>query len=203
LTVSVSKLPLDCAVVAPAKTAMPSFVEVYRTHAPFVWRVLRRLASSEHEAEDAMQEVFVIVNQKLGSFEGRSKMTTWLYGICFRVVSDRRRRASVRNERLASNDAVFDGAAPNDVFEEVASREGNGVLARILDKMSLEQRAVFVLFELDGYESEEIAELVGCPVGTVYSRLHMARDTFKKEADRWRRTNLEPRDLPSSTKRAT
>lgn len=174
---------------------MPTFVEVYREHSRFVWNSLRRLGLSEHEAEDAMQEIFVIVNGKLATFEGRSKLSTWIYGITFRVVSDRRRRSIVRHEKLANDEAIFEREGLTNIFEEVSVRQGHTILERILDKMTLEQRATFVLFELEGYESSEIAESMGCPLGTVHSRLHSAREVFTRESDRWRRNHLEPRVL--------
>src|SRR5512138_2606481 len=68
-----------------------TFEEVYRTHFAFVWRSLRRLGIREEDAADAAQEVFIVVHRKLPEFAGRSKLTTWLYGVCFRVASERRR----------------------------------------------------------------------------------------------------------------
>ena len=72
--------------------------EVYREHFRFVWRSLRRLGIHERDAQDATQEVFLVVHRKLGEFEGRSQMTTWLFGICLRVVRNRKRKHSARFE---------------------------------------------------------------------------------------------------------
>ena len=68
-----------------------TFEEAYRAHFAFVWRSLRRLGIREEDAADAAQEVFIVVHRKLPEFAGNSKLTTWLYGICFRVASERRR----------------------------------------------------------------------------------------------------------------
>src|SRR5450631_4356797 len=68
--------------------------EIYQRHADFVWRTLRRLGVREAEASDAVQDVFVVVHAKLGQFEGRSSMTTWLFTICRTVARERRRRAA-------------------------------------------------------------------------------------------------------------
>ena len=59
----------------------PPFAEVFAAHAPAVWRTMRRLAPSEADADDLTQEVFVVVHRKLSGFEGRSKLSTWIYGI--------------------------------------------------------------------------------------------------------------------------
>src|SRR5262245_65871367 len=75
-----------------------TFREVYDEHFRFVWRSLRRLGVRESDVADAVQDVFVVVHRRLGDFEGRSKVTTWLYGICYRVAKDRRRVAYVRRE---------------------------------------------------------------------------------------------------------
>ena len=68
-----------------------TFEEAYRAHFAFVWRSLRRLGIREEDAADTAQEVFIVVHRKLPEFAGHSKLTTWLYGICFRVASERRR----------------------------------------------------------------------------------------------------------------
>ena len=81
-----------------------TFEQVYKEHFAFVWRSLRRLGVREEDANDAAQEVFIVVHRKLGEFSGRSKLTTWLYGICFRVASERRRAR--RPITLGEHDAI-------------------------------------------------------------------------------------------------
>ena len=72
-----------------------TFKEVYDENFRFVWRSLRRLGVREGDVPDAVQDIFLIVHRKLGEFEGRSKVTTWLFGICLRVARDRRRAAGL------------------------------------------------------------------------------------------------------------
>src|SRR4051812_1143348 len=86
--------------------------EVFREHAPFVWRALRRLGVREADVEDACQEVFVVVHRRLADFEGRSSVRTWVYGICVRVASDWRKRAHVRRE-IVTDDVSIPEAAPS------------------------------------------------------------------------------------------
>lgn len=172
------------------KLALPeqaaAYAALYREHFDFVWRSLRRLGVQERELADAAQEVFVVVFRRLADLRLGSKLTTWLYAICLRVASDSRRRAHQRYE----------------VFEDVESRrEDSGsvddmreLLLRALSTMPLEQRAVFVAFELEGMSGEEIAEAVGVGVPTVHSRLRLARERFRASVARERAGRAFPGD---------
>lgn len=157
-----------------------TFREVYDEHFAFVWRTLRQFGVQEKDAPDAVQEVFVVVHRKLPAFEGRSKLSTWLFGICVRVASDRRRLAHVRREVAdeATLETQVDHAAGP--AQHVERRQALALLEGALAALPDEQRAVFVLFELHEASSEEIAESLGIPLGTVYSRLRLAREAFRK-----------------------
>jgi RNA polymerase sigma-70 factor (ECF subfamily) len=157
------------------------FRRFYEDHVRFVWRALARLGVDESDLPDAAQEVFVVVHRKLSEFEGRSKVTTWLFSICMRVASDRRRRAHVRFEiphHDPSGSPLEGDAGP---FTHAHAKE---LLAVILDGMPDEQRVVFALFELEGLSGEEIAELLDVPEGTVRSRLRLARNAFQQAVSR-------------------
>src|SRR5262245_31666574 len=153
-----------------------TFEETYRAHFAFVWRSLRRLGIREEDAGDAAQEVFIVVHRKLPEFAGRSKLTTWLYGVCFRVASERR-RAGPRPPLGEQEAAAFIGrqADPGATAER---NQGLALLERVLERIPDEQRAVFCLFELEVMTGEEIAESLEIPLGTVYSRLRLARAAF-------------------------
>lgn len=162
-----------------------SFRQLYDEHFAFVWRSMRRLGVREGDVADCVQEAFVVVHRKLGEFEGRSKMTTWLFGICMRVASDHRRSAAVRREVATDDEALSSRADPrSDVDADVERRQKQAQLERILDEMPDEQRIVFVLFELDGMSGEAIAELLDVPIGTVRSRLRLAREGFQRAVAR-------------------
>ncbi|MFO0613869.1 MAG: sigma-70 family RNA polymerase sigma factor [Polyangiaceae bacterium] len=160
------------------------FRGIYDEHFPFVWKSLRRLGVREADVPDAVQEVFLVVHRKLDTFEGRSKMTTWLFGIAFRVARDRQRSAAER--RHVTDDAAIDASADEsvDVHADAERRQARDVLETILDAMSLEQRAAFTLFELEGMSTAEIAEICGIPLGTVYTRLRLAREVFQEHTAR-------------------
>lgn len=157
---------------------------VYELHADFVWRTLQHLGARNADLEDLAQEVFVTVHRRIASFDGRSKLTTWLFGVCLHLVQRYRRRAYFRLEFLqAEPPERVDAETPEDRY---AGAEARLRLERLLDKLSPERRATFVLFEVEGVSCEEIAELTAVPVGTVYSRLHLARKEVGKAAARLR-----------------
>ena len=161
-----------------------TFREIYDAHIDFVWRSLRRLGVDESDASDAAQEVFVVVHRKLAEFEARSKLTTWLFGICLRVASDRRRRARTRREVLVGGDGdddVIERFADDRPDAERRAEQGQqrALVERVLDSLPMEQRAVFVLFELEETPGDEIAKMLDIPTGTVHSRLRLAREAFR------------------------
>lgn len=150
--------------------------EVHAAHADFVWATLHRLGVPRGERADVMQEVFLVVHRRIDSFDGSSKVTTWLFGICLRVVSAWRRRHRRRPEAPAAEATeLHDGRTPE---AEAETREARAEVHRALDLMDLEKRAVFVMFELEDLPCAEIAAVMGVPVGTVHSRLYAARAAF-------------------------
>src|SRR6187402_2856082 len=89
----------DAAAEADASDASGAVTRIYLANADFVFRSLQRLGIRDADLDDVLQEVFVVVHQRLHTFDGSAKMTTWLYGVTFRVASSHRRRAYVRRER--------------------------------------------------------------------------------------------------------
>ena len=160
--------------------ASAAVTRIYLANADFVWRSLQRLGIHDADLDDVLQEVFVVVHQRLHTFDGSAKMTTWLFGICLRVASAYRRRGFRRNET-----SVADPPEPTDresasPEQDLAAAESRRRLELLLGELDLEKRAVFVMFEVDEMPCEEIAQILGMPVGTVYSRLHSARSAFQK-----------------------
>jgi RNA polymerase sigma-70 factor (ECF subfamily) len=170
----------------PAAATALTVDDVYRAHADFVWKALQRFGVRAPDLDDVLQEVFVVVHKKLPSFRGDAQTTTWLYGICLRVASVHRRRSHVRREKdteeLEERHSV-DRASPED---HLAEHQRMLVLQALLDELDVEKRALLVMFEIDELTCEEIASILGVPIGTVYSRLHSARKAFAGAVARFR-----------------
>src|SRR5512139_586986 len=180
----------------------PTLRAIYDEHVAFVWRALRRLGVRESDLPDAVQDVFLVVHRKLPEFEGRSKMSTWLFGIAMRVARDRSKLAHVRRQ-VGDEEAVLAFVDENaDVAAQAERRQAAEMLEAILDALPLEQRAVFTLFELDGMSGDAIAELLEIPLGTVYSRLRLAREAFQRSVARLKARQDRPPSPRSSAVRA-
>jgi RNA polymerase sigma-70 factor, ECF subfamily len=151
---------------------------VFDEHARYVIRTLRHLGVREADVEDVAQEVFVTVHRRLPEFEGRSKLRTWLYAICLRVASDHRRRAYVVRERATSSPPIDDGERSGQ--EPDALAESRSTVADLLGVLDEDKRQVLVLYEIEGLTMREVAEVVGCPLQTAYSRLHAARELLRE-----------------------
>jgi RNA polymerase sigma-70 factor (ECF subfamily) len=157
---------------------------LYQEHAPFVRRVIIRLGAPAADIDDLLQEVFLIALKKIDEFEGRSSHRTWLYGISLRVVAASRRRAKVR-ALLGFGSAVEEQAVDErSPLTAIERRDAQIQVHKALNKISEKKRAVFILFEVEGLSGEEIAEAVGCPLKTVWTRLYHARQAFLHELRR-------------------
>lgn len=166
---------------------------VHNKYGEFVWRTLHRMGVRSPHVEDVYQEVFLVVHRRLGTFRGQCAITTWLYEICFRVAAGYRRKAHFKREELVSDWSQLDLATSTESSPErklQTSRKAKQ-LEQILDSLPLEYRVVFVMFEIEGMTCEEIAEGLGAPVGTVYSRLHRARKRFARSLKRQRVVLME------------
>ncbi|HTJ41713.1 MAG TPA: sigma-70 family RNA polymerase sigma factor [Kofleriaceae bacterium] len=151
--------------------------EVYDRHAPFVFRVLRGLGVRDDRVDDAVQDVFIVVHRRLAEFEARSSLTTWLYAIARRVASQYRRSAATRREDEGTDlDRLPAHASP---FEDAKRNQAARLCAEILDELDDDKREVFVLIELEQMSAPDVAQVLGIPVNTVYSRLRLARARFE------------------------
>jgi RNA polymerase sigma-70 factor (ECF subfamily) len=169
------------------------FEALYGEHFATIWRAVQRFGVSERDAADATQEVFVIAHRRLQEFEGRSSLRTWLFGIAFRVAAARRRHVREQREVLEAPGTDARPDLAEDPEAAVMRRELRGLLQLGLNSLPLEQRAVFTMFELEGFSGEEIALALQLPVGTVRSRLRLARATFSRVVKAALETNHDDR----------
>ena len=155
------------------------FTALYERHFHEVCRWLRAFGAPESDLEDLSQEVFLVARRRFADFDGRHP-AGWLFQIARRVAGDARRRTwwrhlFTRREAPAPDDLPHGGEGP---AEQLDRREARRVLHGVLAGMTEKRRAVFVLAEIEGYATEEIAALEGVAPATVFSRLHYARRDF-------------------------
>lgn len=146
---------------------------IIREHADFVWRVLRHLGVVEAQLEDLSQEVLLIVVRQLPSFQGRSSLRTWVFGICRNVA--RRAREEGRLLRELPCVQLPEREVPATQDHELWLKQLHARLVAVLETLDPEQRAVFILYELEELPMDEIATLQAAPLTTCYSRLATAR----------------------------
>lgn len=161
-----------------AGAALPSFDEIYDQHLVFVWRTLRALGVAQPLLDDAVQDVFVVVHRRLFTFEGRSKVTTWLFGIALRVARNYRRVQRPIDDLSDVEDRLHDDRPSP--FDETARSEAVQLLERVIDALDDKKRVVFVLMEIEQMHADDVAVLVGVNVNTIYSRRRAARIEFDR-----------------------
>ena len=176
----------------PLTLSEPAQVDVewvYKNHRDFMWLSLHRLGVPDADLPDLMQEVLWVVHRRLPAFNGASKLSTWLFGICLRVAAAHRRRAHVRRERLTAEPPEA-SASPLASDAMGPALDARRRLELVLGQLGLPQRAVFVMFEIEGLDCTRISGELGIPLGTVHSRLHKARKAFKDAHARLERREM-------------
>lgn len=165
---------------SPADELAARITALFDAHCGFVCRVLRHHGVHEAALDDAVQDVFVTAHRRWSSFEGRSSARSWLYGIARRIAFRYRRSADARARRfVAEDDAPAEG-----IDEPFARAHAAHSLAALLHELDVDKRTVFVLAEVEGMTAPEVAEALGIPLGTVYSRLRAAWQVLGQRAVR-------------------
>lgn len=168
----------------------PEVTAIFRAHNAFVWRVLRHLGIAPADAEDALQEVFVVVHRRLAEYREEDKVRAWLYAIATRVAKDYRRRVGRRREQLT--DIPLDVSQGPTQANDVENQQALQLVERMIAALPEKQRAVFVLYEIEQMSMTEIALAIGCPVQTAYARLHKARERIVTQASQAKLLGDEP-----------
>ncbi len=167
--------------VGHASVARLELAEIYTQHAGFVFRVLRGMGVPEAAVDDAVQDVFLVVHRRLPEFDGRARVTTWLFQIALHVaLSYRRKERRVRDQTPLRETLEDDGGSP---LAHVERGQMLGRLQQVLEGLDDDKRVALVLSDLEQLTAPEIAELTGTPLNTVYTRLRRARALF---ASLWR-----------------
>ncbi|NDD62393.1 MAG: sigma-70 family RNA polymerase sigma factor [Acidobacteria bacterium] len=154
---------------------MTAFEVLYERHQRRVYSLCLRMVANATEAEDLSQEVFVQLFRKVGSFRGESAFTTWLHRLTVNHVLMHFRKRGVRLEKTTEEGEISE---MQDVIQAVSEKP------RFIDRIALDKaiadlppgyRTVFVLHDVEGFEHEEVAAMLGVSVGTSKSQLHKAR----------------------------
>ena len=162
------------------KGDMAAFEELYTRHHRRVYSICLRMLQNTSEAEDLTQDVFIQLYRKIASFRGDSAFTTWLHRMTVNQVLMHFRKRTVKYERTTE-----EGETP----EQIVTGSTNPHRMQIVDKIALENaigqlpngyKNVFVLHDVEGFEHEEVARILGCSVGTSKSQLHKARLKLQK-----------------------
>jgi RNA polymerase sigma-70 factor (ECF subfamily) len=151
-----------------------AFRRLYEDHVGRVYALCLRLTGDSEDAMERTQDVFVRAWDKLGSFRGEAAFGTWLHRLAVNVVLADRRSAGRRERRMDTAGTLGPRSQP-------APRAGLAVdLERAIAALPPGARAVFVLYDVEGYHHEEIAEMTGIAAGTSKAQLHRARKLLRE-----------------------
>ena len=168
-----SKLIEDC-----AEGDALAWRKLHRKYFPVAAAFLRKLGVREGDLEDATQDVFLQMYKYLPRFRRQAELSTWLYRLCITQARHTRRRARVTEALLSIISLMPTSSQLSEpAFSEALAQKR---IAQALATLPEGERAVFVLYEMEGLPGKQIAEIVKCPEATVWRRLHYARRTFRE-----------------------
>jgi RNA polymerase sigma-70 factor, ECF subfamily len=155
-----------------------AFGEIYESFRERTFALCFHLTGNLADAEDAFQDTFLAIHQGLPGFQGLSKLSTWIYRIAIRTafrVKSRRKTAIQPSPQPSAAVSAVDTAIRKEEMEK---------LSRALAGLSADHRVILSLFALEGLSHGEVSEILGIPVGTVWSRVHAARKSLAAELGR-------------------
>ena len=173
----------DSALARRAMAGEPgAFEEIFLLHRGQVFSLAYRMTGNATDAEDICQEVFLKAMRKIGSFQGRSTLSTWLYRVAINVSKDHLRKMKRSAEVLLGDDTPETNVIQAPLSQrnggpetQAISSEARRLVREALLELPLSLRAPLVLHELEGLEYHEISRMLHLPVGTVKSRIFRAR----------------------------
>jgi RNA polymerase sigma-70 factor (ECF subfamily) len=159
---------------------MAAFEEIYQRHHRRVYSICLRMLQNSYEAEDLTQDVFIQLYRKIGSFRGDSAFTTWLHRMTVNQVLMHFRKRTVKFEKTTE-----EGETPVQIVPGTESPFKMPIVDKIalenaIDQLPAGYKNVFMLHDVEGFEHEEVAKILGCSVGTSKSQLHKARLKLQK-----------------------
>ncbi len=186
--------PTDADLVARCTRGDASaFEELYRQHAARLYNLAYRMLGNAADAEDLLQEIFLLAHRKLGSFRGQSALGTWLYRLATNQCLDHLRSKAVRTAQVT---ASLDVAPPYGRRFEPAAPAGPSItsldLERAIAQLPEGCRAAFVLHDVEGLEHQEVADVLGIAEGTSKSQVHKARRRLRQALQQTARPAIRP-----------
>lgn len=155
------------------------FEFLYSLHKRRVYSLCLRMTGNVEAAEDSTQDAFLQLYRKITSFRGESAFSTWLHRLTVNVVLMQLRKKGLPQVSLEEILAPTEEGSPKKEFgfedQVLAGSIDRVILERIIESLSPGYRIIFVLHDIEGYEHNEIAEMLGCSVGNSKSQLHKAR----------------------------
>jgi RNA polymerase sigma-70 factor (ECF subfamily) len=181
--------PEAALVLAAAQGDPEAFETLVRPHLGMLFRVIDRILGNEAESQDALQDALLTLHRELPGFQGASKFSTWAYRICVnQALMARRKRVRRREDAIEdlmprfgddghhmNVDTLIDWSEDAEALMHVEQDELKAKVRQGLDRLSDDQRAVFVLRDLEGWNTEEIAQHLGITRELVRQRVHRAR----------------------------
>lgn len=168
-------LSAEHATEADERARPQSLETLYRAHHAFVWRCVRRLGLADAQIDDAVQDVFLVVDRRIDGFLPGGSVRSWLFAIAMRVVQSHRRRERRHRRRVEAFCASVARSEPEKSSAVI-------LLHQLLDQLSDERRAVVILSDLEKMSAPEVAVALGIKPNTVYSRLRAARAQMRQAA---------------------
>jgi RNA polymerase sigma-70 factor (ECF subfamily) len=173
--------PIDDTVRRAQRGDVAAFESLYRTHAPAIYALCRRMAADEHEAREFTQDAFVRAWERLTTFRGQSEIATWLHRLAVNTVLERMRADKRERARFDAEDV--------DLLSDVGAAFDERADARIdlqsaLARLPRGARVAFVLHDIEGYSHDEVAELTGIAPGTARAQAWRARTALLNLLDR-------------------
>jgi RNA polymerase sigma-70 factor (ECF subfamily) len=167
-----------------APDARPTFRDIFDSELFFIWNTLRRFGVADRDLEDVAHEVFVVVNRHLGEYDSARPLRPWLFAIAFRCASDYRKLARHRREALLAEEDAERADPAEGADELLIGGEEKNLARRALLAVPEDRRAVVVLHDFEEVPMHDVAEALGVPLKTAYSRLRVGREELIAAARR-------------------
>lgn len=175
----VTSYAADVRLAARCRTGdLAAFEDLYRAHSARLYAVAYRMLGHAEDAEDMLQEIFLLAFRKMGSYKGESSLGTWLYRLGVNACLDRLRSKARRNDQQTE---WLDGDQPPSgaVTDRSLSVVHRLDLERAIRELPAGCRAAFLLHDVEGFEHREIASMLGIAEGTSKSQVHKARSRLR------------------------